>query len=170
MTETQEGYVEWYARATASGKLYFSFDFDPSAQGSGSDDGNNADGEYEPIRSYAPSRSHSSDLEIIIAAGMANRLGTSLFRLKYALQACEYRPVLTRYRQMAAQASVRLSWGDEELAQFLAEDVLAAWLLDRPFHGKGEWKRRCVVLRNLLTSEEQKAASALIAISMGGWA
>lgn len=103
----------------------------------------------------------SLDLDLICAAGMARHWGTSLIRLKYGHDAGEYRAVLRQWQSIAVDTSNRLNWGDEELARFLAESVLLGWLLDRAFQGKGEWKRRCFILRNKLNREALEALSIM---------
>ena len=108
----------------------------------------------------------SLDLDLICAAGMARHWGTGLIRLKYGHDASEYRAVLRQWQDMAAEVSTRLNWGCEELARHMAEFVLIGWLLDRAFQGKGEWKRRCFILRNKLNRESLEAAS-IIALKLG---
>ena len=97
---------------------------------------------------------------------MANHWGTRLWRLKYGHDSSEFRPVLERFQKVAVATSRRLNWDDDEQAHFFARFVLLGWLLDRAFHGKGEWKRRCIVLRQQLFSAEREAAR-LLALKLG---
>lgn len=123
------------------------------------------------IENHAPGgngsiRLNSLDIDVICAAGMARHWGTSLIRLKYGNDASEYRSVLRQWQSIAVDTANRLNWEDEELARFMAEFVLLAWLLDRDFQGKGEWKRQCIILRNKLNREALEAAS-IIALKLG---
>ena len=109
----------------------------------------------------------SLDLDLICAAGLSRHWGTSLIRLKYGLDPTVYRSVLRQWQHIATDTGDRLQWPDRELTAFLAEDVLLGWLLDRAFQGKGEWKRRCIFLRNKLNMESLEAAS-IMALKLGG--
>lgn len=149
-TDDQRSIAEWYAIATTHGNLHFGMTIKNCAPG------------YEG----QSVRLSSNALTVICAAGMAGHWGTSLFRLKYANDASEYRGVRDRFQVMAVETSRRLNWGCDELAHFLADFVLIGWLLDRPFRGKGEWTRRCSILRNRLFREERKASS-FIALRLG---
>lgn len=157
MNDQMMGLAERYVRAIR-GRMYFEHAYNQDAVHSADSDAwgiGHCKGRVEPVSV------RSRDLLVICAAGMANHWGTRLFRLKYGLDRTEFGPVLTRFEQVAAQTSERLHWGDEELARFFAKFVLVGWLLDRPFRGKGEWKRRCLVLRKQLLSAELEAAQIL---------
>lgn len=146
--------AERYARALR-GRMYFELTYSAHPGSSGASDTAPYCG---PIQSV---HVKSADLYIVCAAGMARHWGTSLLRLKYANDASEFKSALARFEDMAAETSRRLKWNDEEQARFLARFVLLAWLIDRPFRGKGEWKRRCTVLRKQLCDAELEAASLL---------
>ena len=140
---------EWYASAITHGVIYSSL----------------------TIESSTPSgktslRLNGRDIDVIIAAGLSKHWGASLIRLKYGLDPTVYRLVLRQWRDMATDTGDRLQWPDRELTAFLAEDVLLGWLLDRAFQGKGEWKRRCIFLRNKLNTESLEAAS-IMALKLG---
>ena len=105
----------------------------------------------------------SNSLDLIIAAGFSRGIGTSLFRLKYANDASEYRGVLEKFERMAVLVSIRLNWGDEEMVLFMAEFVLDAWILDRQLTTKGKWIERTAILQNLLKDEERKTVAGMIA-------
>ena len=141
--------AERYASSTTHGRLYSSLTI-----------------ETGPPGCKTSLRLTSLDLDLICAAGAARHWGTSLIRLKYGNDASEYRAVLRQWQDIAADTSNRLNWGCEELARFLAEFVLIGWLLDREFQGKGEWRRRCFILRNQLNREALEAAS-IIACKLG---
>lgn len=140
---------EWYASAVTHGVIYSSLTIENSTPGG-----------------KTSLRLNGLDLDVICAAGMARHWGTSLIRLKYGHDASEYRRVLRQWQDMAADVSNRLNWDCEELARFMAEFVLLGWLLDRSFQGKGEWKRRCLILRNKLNSESLEASS-IMALKLG---
>lgn len=161
MNDLQEILIRHYVHSSASGKLFIGMNYDPRACRGGNDDGNDRDGNHVSARGHTPRHERGGDLDIIVAAGLSRHWGTRLLRLKWALDPAEYRPVLALFRDLAAEASIRLHWDDEELARFLAEDVLLGWLLDRQFQGRGEWKQRCHVLRNILNAEARKAAVAM---------
>ena len=108
----------------------------------------------------------SLDLDLICAAGWSRHWGTSLIRLKFGLDAGEYRAVLRQFQRLAMDTGDRLQWGDPELTEFLATEALHGWLLDRAFQGQGEWKRRCIFLRNKLNRESLEASS-IIALKLG---
>lgn len=86
----------------------------------------------EPVNINRPSGISTSlsggALDALTAAGWANRLGTSLFRLKYGLDAALYHAVLIEYRRIALEAAHLLSWPNDDLTGFLVEFVLLAWL------------------------------------------
>ena len=120
----------------------------------------------EPVNINRPSgistRLSGGALDTLTAAGWANRLGTSLFRLKYGLDAALYHAVLIEYRRIALEATHLLSWPDDELTGFLVEFVLLAWLTNRRLWVKGELIERAAILRKLLTEEERQTAAAMI--------
>lgn len=120
----------------------------------------------EPVNINRPSgistRLTGGALDALTAAGWANRLGTSLFRLKYGLDAALYRAALIEYRRIALETAHRLNWPDDELTGFLAEFVLLAWLTDRRLWVKGELIERAAILRTLLKEEERQTAAAMI--------
>ena len=101
-------------------------------------------------------------LDSITAAGWANRLGSSLFRLKYGLDAAVYKNVLIEYRRIAIEAAHLLEWPDDELTEFLAEFVLLSWLTDRRLWVKGELRERAEILRKMIKEEERQTASFMV--------
>ena len=119
-----------------------------------------------PVNINRPSgistRLSSGALDAITAAGWANRLGTSLFRLKYGLDATLHQSVLIEYRRIALEAAHLLGWTDDDLTWFLADFVLLAWLADRRLWVKGELIERAAILRKMLTQEERETAAAMI--------
>ena len=141
--------AERYAASTTHGRLYSSMTIESGSPG---------------CKTYI--RVISLDLDLICAAGMARHWGTSLIRLKFGHDASEYRAVLRQWQDMATDTGDRLQWPDRELTAFLAEDVLLGWLLDRAFQGQGEWKRRCIFLRNKLNTESLEASS-IMALKLG---
>lgn len=162
MNDMVIGIAERYVRATR-GHMYFDQTYNRSPVSSAQSDAwgiGHCKGRVEPISVK------SGDLFYVCAAGMAGHWGTRLFRLKYGLDPAEFYPVLAYFEQVAAQTSARLNWGDEEQARFFAKFVLVGWLLDRQFRGKGEWKHRCVILRNQLFAAEREAAQ-LLALRLG---
>ena len=149
ITGSHRDLSEWYASAITHGVIYSSLTIESGAPGC-----------------KTSQRLTSLDLDLICAAGMARHWGTGLIRLKYGHDASEYQSVLRQWQDQAAEVSTRLNWGCEELARFMAEFVLLGWLLDRAFQGKGEWKRRCIFLRNKLNTESLEASS-IMALKLG---
>ena len=148
-SDTHREIAERYAASTTRGRLYSSVTIETGSPGC-----------------KTSQRLTSLDLDLICAAGMARHWGTSLIRLKFGFDASEYRAVLRQWQDMATDTGDRLQWPDRELTAFLAEDVLLGWLLDRAFQGQGEWKRRCIFLRNKLNTESLEAAS-IMALKLG---
>ena len=147
MNEALEQVIEGYATALTQGHLYFALILSKSDPETGT---------------TTSRRIVSRNLDFIVAAGMCRHWAVALLRLKFGLDASEYRNVQARFVSLAEQTGTRLNWNTPELTRFLAVEALQGWLLDRRFRGTdAEWKRRCVVLRNLLNSESRKAANAI---------
>ena len=164
LLDDQSNIAERYVHAIR-GRMYFELTFNSRSDSTEYSVAKSQGlGQYRPPN--RPVTVKSRDLYVLCAAGQANHWGTRLIRLKYGLDATEFKHVLPLFQDVAAETSTRLNWGDEELARFMARFVLLGWLIDRTFRGHGEWKRRCTILRKQLFRAEREASS-LIALKLG---